>query len=723
MSYVQRTGGVLHRSSVATADKVATPAAPTVADITTGGVLLAATAYKATVSAATQSGNTAAPAAATLTTASDASNTHGARVTVAQVAGAQFYDMFLSTDAAPKWVGRITEAQRAAGVAIRSVGGVGGDNTNAIALAIRTALAADAELNALFAVSGATSAVILTDRAKRANDATLNIAMRDGTAVGSVAVPTSVNTTPGVAPVLQVETATLAGTITGSGNATITVTANGMTNSPKAISVAVVDGDDASAIAGKIRVALAADVDVAAFFTVSGATTAVILTAKVKAANDATMNIAQIDGTSHGLTTAANSANTTAGAAAVAQVETATVAETVDGVLTAGNVAITVTAAGMTNSPKTIQVAAATNDNAAAVAGKVRTALAADTDVNGFFVVSGATTAVILTARTKIANDATMNIASADGTTVGVAAAPTSANTTAGVLGTLQVETATVAGAITGAGNATITVTANGMTNSPKAISVAVVNADDASAIATKVRAALTADVDVAAFFTVSGATDKAILTALIAAANDGTMNMASADGTSHGVTTAATSANTTAGVAGTAQVNTATVDAASLISTSGTVAVTVTSNKFAAPIPHVYQVTVTAVASQAGKVDIFVLGTGIVSSANPFAVSNAYIMPTPVACSGYSKAYVLVKVKPTFGTAVPTLSLVHFIQNQLSPADFHQFGAVNTPALETAVVQSIEQIYEVDVDGATGFAVVFESITNASADIYVELA
>jgi hypothetical protein len=36
-------------------------------------------------------------------------------VTIAQCVGAEYYDLFLSTDAAPKWVARITEAQRAAG--------------------------------------------------------------------------------------------------------------------------------------------------------------------------------------------------------------------------------------------------------------------------------------------------------------------------------------------------------------------------------------------------------------------------------------------------------------------------------------------------------------------------------------------------------------------------------------------------------------------------------
>jgi hypothetical protein len=112
----------------------------------------------------------------------------------------------------------------------------------------------------------------------------------------------------------QVETATAAGNISTSGNLTVTVTAAGMTNSPKAVSVAVLDtDDDGSAIAAKIRTALGLDADVSAYFDVSGATDAIILTRKAAAANDATLNIALANGTSVGLTPAATSANTTAG--------------------------------------------------------------------------------------------------------------------------------------------------------------------------------------------------------------------------------------------------------------------------------------------------------------------------------------------------------------------------------------------------------------------------
>ena len=120
--------------------------------------------------------------------------------------------------------------------------------------------------------------------------------------------------------------------------------------------------------------------------------------------------------------------------------------------------------------------------------------------------------------------------------------------------GTAQVETATVAGTIgvAGQGDAKVIVTANGMTGSPKTISVAVANDDTAADVAEKIRAALTSDANVGhtstGFFVVSGETDKVILTVKTATANDTTMNISIADDTCDGLTAAPMSANTTPG-------------------------------------------------------------------------------------------------------------------------------------------------------------------------------
>lgn len=122
--------------------------------------------------------------------------------------------------------------------------------------------------------------------------------------------------------VRQVETATVVGTVTGSGNATVIITAAGMAGSPKTISVPLLLGDTASIVAGRIRTALAADSAVNAFFIVGGTGVSIVLTSRLTAANDATVNIDIDNGTCTGLTTAHTSANSTAGVAGSVQVDT-----------------------------------------------------------------------------------------------------------------------------------------------------------------------------------------------------------------------------------------------------------------------------------------------------------------------------------------------------------------------------------------------------------------
>lgn len=117
-------------------------------------------------------------------------------------------------------------------------------------------------------------------------------------------------------------------------------------------------------------------------------------------------------------------------------------------------------------------------------------------------------------------------------------------------VGTRQVETATAAGSATGDGTVNVTVTASGLTGSPILVPVAVLNGDTASDWAAKVRTALRANSVIRSMFEVTGSGTSIILTKWAKEANDGTLNIAiAANGT--GVTDAASSANTTAGVAG----------------------------------------------------------------------------------------------------------------------------------------------------------------------------
>jgi hypothetical protein len=118
----------------------------------------------------------------------------------------------------------------------------------------------------------------------------------------------------------QVETATVLGTIgaSGAGNATVIVTSAILTGSPLTTSVAVANDDTAAQVAGKIRTALNLVSAITTKYTVGGSSATVTLTAKAAAANDTTLNISVANGTCTGLTTAATSANTTAGVAGVA---------------------------------------------------------------------------------------------------------------------------------------------------------------------------------------------------------------------------------------------------------------------------------------------------------------------------------------------------------------------------------------------------------------------
>lgn len=114
--------------------------------------------------------------------------------------------------------------------------------------------------------------------------------------------------------VRQVESTPIVGTITLAGNAAFTITAAGMTNSPKAVSVPVTLGMTPTQVCQAAANSLNSDIDVSAFFDVSFNGTTIILTKKTTAANDATMNIAYTNGTCTGLTPDATSDDTTAGA-------------------------------------------------------------------------------------------------------------------------------------------------------------------------------------------------------------------------------------------------------------------------------------------------------------------------------------------------------------------------------------------------------------------------
>lgn len=124
--------------------------------------------------------------------------------------------------------------------------------------------------------------------------------------------------------VAQVETATAAGTISGTGNASVTITAANLPGSPIVLAVPVVNGDTAAQWADKVRIFIAAHALLKEFFFVSGASTSIVLTTKYIVANDATLNIALANGTCTGITAAPTSADTTSSSVTLPQNPTIT---------------------------------------------------------------------------------------------------------------------------------------------------------------------------------------------------------------------------------------------------------------------------------------------------------------------------------------------------------------------------------------------------------------
>ena len=353
----------------------------------------------------------------------------------------------------------------------------------------------------------------------------------------------------------QAETATAVATITIDGNINAILTSALTVGSPLTTVVAVAAGDNASAVAGKIRAALSNVAAITADYAISGATDKVIITALEEAANDATLNLAITYTPSSGTTNDTTSTNTTAGAF-VNQVETATIVGTCT---TGGALTVTVTGALVTGSPLSIQVPIVATDTPTQQAVKIRAALNIPA-ITDNYTVGGATDKVILTTNTPAANDATLNIDVHITTDIGVTADATSTNTTAGVAAVAQVETATAAGAITVEGNLEVIVTGALIVGSPLTLSPTLVQVGvPMDTIASLIRAKLNATAAITDFYTVSGATDKIILTASTAGPNDATLNIDVHNDTSVGYTDAVSSANTTAG-AGVYQVETATV-------------------------------------------------------------------------------------------------------------------------------------------------------------------
>lgn len=127
-----------------------------------------------------------------------------------------------------------------------------------------------------------------------------------------------------------------------------------------------------------------------------------------------------------------------------------------------------------------------------------------------------------------------------------------------------------------------------------------------------------------------------------------------------------------------------------------------------------------------AGTIDVGIVGTGVISSAAPFSVNSAYTPAsvTPVNCTAYGTAQLLIKLAVTDLRSLPTLNIIPFYANQVSGNDWHA-GALQTIAPLSAAGLPLEQGPILTVNGATGLVVLVDTISGqgAAASIWLELA
>jgi len=380
-----------------------------------------------------------------------------------------------------------------------------GDGESVIGSKIRAALSTDTDVSEHYTISGAGCNVIATAKVAKDNDFSLNMAIHNDTTAGIYENSTSNNLVSGVAY------------YTGAGIMRAVITSSLF--STQTLNISVTASEENYSIAAKVRDAINANSTINAYYSAGGTGKYVVLTANAQRANDAALNIEYYNYTSFGLDHGISSENTTAGFATDAGT---------------GNAIITITSALFAT--QTINVTLTHNDSAAAAAGKMRTAISANSTVATYYNIGGSGANIVLTAKAAAANDASLNIAYANDTITGLIDKPTSDNTTAGAIGESN------------NGNASVTITSALLTGNQKIITVALSGGDNASQIAVKMRAALAGDSGISPIFTIGGSAADITLTTKQSLENDNTLNIAYANVTCTGLIEKSKSTNTTAG-------------------------------------------------------------------------------------------------------------------------------------------------------------------------------
>jgi len=205
-------------------------------------------------------------------------------------------------------------AASAAGVmALTNLGAAAQEKTTGI-----TSPAVPRALNIVGNVVGITGDVIASGQNYAGEDIEETIALNGSTTVNgnkafktieSIELPAQTHT-----PAAQTETQEYTHKADAAGTITVTVTAAGMTGSPKAIEIEVAQDDTTIEVATLVVAALNADEDVSEMFEASnenGTSATVTLTALAPAANDSTLAMAFVDTDTTGVTAGASTSGTT----------------------------------------------------------------------------------------------------------------------------------------------------------------------------------------------------------------------------------------------------------------------------------------------------------------------------------------------------------------------------------------------------------------------------
>lgn len=117
-----------------------------------------------------------------------------------------------------------------------------------------------------------------------------------------------------------------------------------------------------------------------------------------------------------------------------------------------------------------------------------------------------------------------------------------------------------------------------------------------------------------------------------------------------------------------------------------------------------------------AGVVRIAAVGTGIATSATPFAANNAYVTTgiTGISCSGYQSLAIHVALSLTDLRSAPSLSLATIFEDDQGSQ--YLGGIITVPIVNGAVGQGFNQVFILPVLGAAKVYILVGSIAGQGA-------